>query len=119
MVGIEELANGKLSSPCHRAPRSRGPLASLQHFAEGTLTDRLPPAAVQHIRDVLAQHGLKLHDDAAADQRLTDYAACTSRTSSPWPLISISLCLHGFRRKKAGQLADNGVGKWRPLRRSL
>jgi hypothetical protein len=35
-------------------------------------TDRLPPAAVQHIRDVLAQHGLKLHDDAAADQRLTD-----------------------------------------------
>src|SRR5712675_3204552 len=35
-------------------------------------TDRLPPAAVQHIRDVLAQHGLKLHDDSAADQRLID-----------------------------------------------
>jgi transposase InsO family protein len=35
-------------------------------------TDRLPRAALQHIRDVLAQHGLKLHDDAAADQRLVD-----------------------------------------------
>jgi hypothetical protein len=35
-------------------------------------TDRLPPASLQHIRDVLAQHGLKLHDDAAADQRLVD-----------------------------------------------
>ena len=35
-------------------------------------TDRLPPTALQHIRDVLAQHGLKLHDDAAADQRLID-----------------------------------------------
>ena len=34
--------------------------------------DRLPHAELQHIRDVLAQHGLKLHDDAAADQRLTD-----------------------------------------------
>jgi hypothetical protein len=35
-------------------------------------TDRLPHASLQHIRDVLAQHGLKLHDDAAADQRLID-----------------------------------------------
>jgi Ion channel len=35
-------------------------------------SDRLPPVALQHIRDVLAQHGLKLHDDAAADQRLID-----------------------------------------------
>jgi len=34
--------------------------------------DRLPHAELQHIRDVLAQHGLKLHDDAAADQRLRD-----------------------------------------------
>ncbi|PYU04118.1 MAG: two pore domain potassium channel family protein [Acidobacteria bacterium] len=34
--------------------------------------DRLPHAELQHIRDVLAQHGLKLHDDAAADQRLAD-----------------------------------------------
>ena len=35
-------------------------------------TDRLPHAELQHIRDVLARHGLKLHDDAAADQRLAD-----------------------------------------------
>jgi hypothetical protein len=35
-------------------------------------TDRLPRPALQHIRDVLAQHGLKLHDDSAADQRLID-----------------------------------------------
>jgi len=34
--------------------------------------DSLPHAELQHIRDVLAQHGLKLHDDAAADQRLAD-----------------------------------------------
>jgi Ion channel len=34
--------------------------------------DRLPHAELQHIRDVLAQHGLKLHDDAAADQRLQE-----------------------------------------------
>ncbi len=34
--------------------------------------DRLSHAELQHIRDVLAQHGLKLHDDAAADQRLAD-----------------------------------------------
>jgi hypothetical protein len=34
--------------------------------------DRLPHAELQHIRDVLAQHGLKLHDDPAADQRLAD-----------------------------------------------
>jgi hypothetical protein len=32
--------------------------------------DRLPRSELQHIRDVLAQHGLKLHDDASADQRL-------------------------------------------------
>jgi transposase InsO family protein len=35
-------------------------------------TDRLPRPVLQHIRDVLAQHGLKLHDDSAADQRLVD-----------------------------------------------
>ena len=34
--------------------------------------DRLPQAELQRIRDVLARHGLKLHDDAAADQRLAD-----------------------------------------------
>ncbi|HEY6127014.1 MAG TPA: potassium channel family protein [Candidatus Acidoferrum sp.] len=34
--------------------------------------DRLPVAELRHIRDVLSQHGLKLHDDSAADQRLID-----------------------------------------------
>ena len=34
--------------------------------------DRLPHSELQHIRDVLAQHGMKLNDTAAADQRLTD-----------------------------------------------
>lgn len=36
------------------------------------LDDRLPVAELQRIRDVLAQHGLKLHDGAAADQRLAE-----------------------------------------------
>jgi len=34
--------------------------------------DRLPAAELQHIRDVLAQHGLKLNEGAAADQRLRE-----------------------------------------------
>jgi len=35
-------------------------------------TDRLSAVELQHIRDVLAQHGLKLHDGAEADARLTE-----------------------------------------------
>ena len=34
--------------------------------------DRLPDAELRRIRDVLAQHGLKLHDGAAADTRLSE-----------------------------------------------
>ena len=34
--------------------------------------DRLSAAELTHIRDVLAQHGLKLHDGAAADSRLVE-----------------------------------------------
>jgi len=34
--------------------------------------DRLPAAELTHIRDVLAQHGLKLHDGPAADSRLIE-----------------------------------------------
>jgi hypothetical protein len=34
--------------------------------------DRLPAAQLRHIRDVLAQHGLKLHDGEAADARLRE-----------------------------------------------
>ena len=34
--------------------------------------DRLPPAQLQRIRDVLAQHGLKLHDGPEADRRLAE-----------------------------------------------
>ena len=34
--------------------------------------DRLPGAELRRIRDVLAQHGLKLHDGAAADTRLVE-----------------------------------------------
>jgi hypothetical protein len=33
--------------------------------------DRLPAEQLRHIRDVLAQHGLKLHDDEEADRKLT------------------------------------------------
>ncbi|HEX4645497.1 MAG TPA: two pore domain potassium channel family protein, partial [Verrucomicrobiae bacterium] len=34
--------------------------------------DRLPAADLRHIRDILAQHGLKLHDGDAADRRLAE-----------------------------------------------
>jgi len=34
--------------------------------------DRLPPAELRRIRDVLAQHGLKLNDGEAADNRLVE-----------------------------------------------
>jgi Ion channel len=34
--------------------------------------DRLPAADLTRIRDILAQHGLKLHDGEAADRRLTE-----------------------------------------------
>jgi hypothetical protein len=34
--------------------------------------DRLPPSELRRIRDVLAQHGLKLHDGQAADARLVE-----------------------------------------------
>jgi hypothetical protein len=35
------------------------------------LSSRLTPEQLRHIRDVLAQHGMKLRDGAEADQRLT------------------------------------------------
>jgi hypothetical protein len=34
--------------------------------------DRLPPEQLRHIRDVLAQHGMKLRDGEEADRRLTE-----------------------------------------------
>jgi hypothetical protein len=37
--------------------------------------DRLPAADLLRIRDVLAQHGMKLHDDAASDLRLSELRA--------------------------------------------
>ena len=34
--------------------------------------DRLPVQDLRHIRDILAQHGMKLHDSEEADRRLTE-----------------------------------------------
>jgi ion channel len=34
--------------------------------------DRLPAQDLRHIRDILAQHGMKLHDGEAADQKLVE-----------------------------------------------
>jgi Ion channel len=57
--------------------------------------DRLSPDGLRHIRDVLAQHGLKLTDGEAADTRLTELrrmyepyihalAAYLNQTLPPW-----------------------------------
>src|SRR5580704_9567547 len=57
--------------------------------------DRLPAAELLHIRDVLAQHGLKLHDGEDADRRLSEFrrmyepyvhalAAYLNQTLPPW-----------------------------------
>lgn len=57
--------------------------------------ERLTPESLRHIRDVLAQNGMKLHDGAEADQKLTKlrnlyepyiYALATylNQTLPPW-----------------------------------
>jgi hypothetical protein len=59
------------------------------------LQDRLPAEQLRHIRDILAQHGLKLHDGEEADRRLTELrrmyepyifalAAYLNQTLPPW-----------------------------------
>src|SRR6202171_4414458 len=35
--------------------------------------DRLPASELRQIRDILAQHGMKLHDGAQADRKLTEF----------------------------------------------
>ncbi len=64
------------------------------------LQDRLPASDLSRIRDILAQHGLKLHDGPEADQRLLELRhmyepyiyALGSYLMQPLP--------HGFRKKK-------------------
>jgi Ion channel len=57
--------------------------------------DRLPAEQLRHIRDILGQHGLKLHDGEEADRRLTELrrmyepyifalAAYLNQTLPPW-----------------------------------
>lgn len=57
--------------------------------------ERLTPETLRHIRDILAQHGLKLHDGEAADRKLTSLrsmyepyiftlAAYLNQTLPPW-----------------------------------
>jgi hypothetical protein len=57
--------------------------------------DRLPAEQLRHIRDILAQHGLRLHDGEEADRRLTELrrmyepyifalAAYLNQTLPPW-----------------------------------
>jgi hypothetical protein len=37
--------------------------------------DRLPAQDLRHIRDILAQHGMKLHDGEDADRKLAEFRA--------------------------------------------
>jgi len=66
MVGIEELANGKLSSPLPSRATQSWTSRKSSHFAEGTFDGPLVASAAQHIRDVLAHTALKLHGRCAA-----------------------------------------------------
>ena len=73
MVGIEGACERQAELTFAIARHAVVDLSQVFNTSPKDLTsDRLPPVALQHIRDVLAQHGLKLHDDAAADQRLID-----------------------------------------------
>jgi Ion channel len=73
MVGIDGACERQAELTFAIARHAVVDLSQVFGTSPSTLpSDRLPVAELRHIRDVLAQHGLKLHDDAAADTRLTE-----------------------------------------------
>ena len=73
MVGIEGACKKQAELTFAIARHAVADLSQVFNTSPKQLSaDRLPPAELQRIRDVLAQHGLKLHDEPSADQHLVE-----------------------------------------------
>jgi hypothetical protein len=72
MVGIEGACEKQAQLTFAIARHAVVDLSQVFNTSPHLSDDRLPVAELQHIRDVLAEHGLKLHEGAAADQRLAE-----------------------------------------------
>jgi hypothetical protein len=96
MVGIEGACEKQAELTFAIARHAVTDLSQVFGTAPATLPDdRLPPEQLRHIRDILAQHGLKLHDSEEADRRLNELrrmyepyvhalAAYLKQTLPPW-----------------------------------
>jgi hypothetical protein len=96
MVGIEGSCEKQAELTFAIARHAVADLSQVFGTAPAALPyDRLPAAELLHIRDVLAQHGLKLHDGEDADRRLSEFrrmyepyvhalAAYLNQTLPPW-----------------------------------
>ena len=96
MVGIEGSCEKQAELTFAIARHAVADLSQVFGTAPASLPyDRLPAAELLHIRDVLAQHGLKLHDGEDADRRLSELrrmyepyvhalAAYLNQTLPPW-----------------------------------
>jgi hypothetical protein len=73
MVGIEGACEKQAELTFAIARHAVVDLAQVFNTSPQQLAaDRLPPAELRRIRDVLAKHGLKLNDGEVADTRLTE-----------------------------------------------
>jgi hypothetical protein len=73
MVGIEGACEKQAELTFAIARHAIVDLSQVFGTAPGAMPyDRLTPEQLRHIRDILAQHGLKLQDGEEADRRLTE-----------------------------------------------
>src|SRR5580658_8632153 len=96
MVGIEGACEKQAELTFAIARHAVADLSQVFATAPAALPfDRLPTDKLRHIRDILAQHGLKLRDNEEADRRLTELrrmyepyiyalAAYLNQTLPPW-----------------------------------
>jgi len=96
MVGIEGTCEKQAELTFAIARHAVADLSQVFGTAPASLShDRLPASELLHIRDVLAQHGLKLLDGDDADRRLSELrrmyepyvhalAAYLNQTLPPW-----------------------------------
>lgn len=96
MVGIEDACTKQAELTFAIARHAVADLSQVFGTPPKSLPeDRLPPEQLRHIRDVLAQHGLKLRDGEEADRRLKELrnmyepyvyalASYLTQTLPPW-----------------------------------